>query len=674
LPAELYPDRRNSDGLDLSDEDILAMLSNELEAGARHHWMVGDGTLSPRVVLNPADSRDKVGSVADCPVARIPPIVERAAHCGWGNVPVEERAGCLERAADAFQSHMPALAGLIVREAGRTLPNALSEVREAIDFLRYYAAQARLVLGKDNRPIGPIACISPWNFPLAIFTGQVAAALARGNPVLAKPAEETPLIAAEAVRLLHEAGVSAEALQLVPGDGMVGAKLVEQAAIAGVVFTGSTGVARKIQQAIAGRVTGSGAPVVLVAETGGQNAMIVDSSALPEQVVADVIASAFDSAGQRCSALRVLCLQEDIANRTLAMLEGAMRELHVGRPDRLAIDIGPVINAEARDGIERHVAAMQAAGKRVTRLRLGDDTRHGTFVAPTLIEIDAMSELTHEVFGPVLHILRFRRERLGELIEAVNATGYGLTFGVHSRLDGTIADLAARAEAGNVYVNRNMVGAVVGVQPFGGRALSGTGPKAGGPLYLPRLVRPVPSPGLPVGQPDARLSELVAWLEARGESSLATTARAYGETTPFNYEVELAGPVGETNRYRLDPRGAILLMPQTRDGLIEQMAAVLASGNRGTMAGMALPCDLPHALADSFRETGPISAALIEGDAAQVIAAAQMLAERPGAIVPLHVVDREAPLSYPAQYLLEEKTVCINTTAAGGNASLMAMN
>jgi RHH-type proline utilization regulon transcriptional repressor/proline dehydrogenase/delta 1-pyrroline-5-carboxylate dehydrogenase len=295
-------------------------------------------------------------------------------------------------------------------------------------------------------------------------------------------------------------------------------------------------------------------------------------------------------------------------------------------------------------------------------------------VAPTLIEIDAMSELTHEVFGPVLHILRFRRERLGELIEAVNATGYGLTFGVHSRLDGTIADLAARAEAGNVYVNRNMVGAVVGVQPFGGRALSGTGPKAGGPLYLPRLVRPVPSPGLPVGQPDARLSELVAWLEARGESSLATTARAYGETTPFNYEVELAGPVGETNRYRLDPRGAILLMPQTRDGLIEQMAAVLASGNRGTMAGMALPCDLPHALADSFRETGPISAALIEGDAAQVIAAAQMLAERPGAIVPLHVVDREAPLSYPAQYLLEEKTVCINTTAAGGNASLMAMN
>ena len=365
-------------------------------------------------------------------------------------MPVAERAAMLERAADAMQARMPLLLGLFVREAGKSLPNAIAEVREAIDFLRYYAARARATFGPAQLPLGPVVCISPWNFPLAIFTGQVAAALVAGNPVLAKPAEETPLIAAQAVALLHAAGVPADALQLVPGDGAIGAALVGAAETAGVMFTGSTEVARLIQRQLAARLSPAGRPIPLVAETGGQNAMIVDSSALAEQVVADVIASAFDSAGQRCSALRILCLQEEVADRTLAMLKGALRELRIGRTDALNVDTGPVITAEARDTIERHVATMRARGHRIEQQDLPAATGHGTFVPPTIIEIGAIADVEREVFGPVLHVLRYRRDDLPVLIDAINATGYGLTFGLHTRLDETVAEVTARVKAGNL--------------------------------------------------------------------------------------------------------------------------------------------------------------------------------------------------------------------------------
>src|SRR5690606_10716959 len=391
LPKNLYGARENSAGLDLSNENTLAEISSLLKENAHHKWHAErqieglklEGERQP--VLNPADHNDIVGEVIETSDADVTKAVRNAqiAAANWSAVAPAERAACLEKAADIMQRDMPQLLGLIMREAGKSMPNAIAEVREAIDFLRYYAEQARRTFGASHKPLGPVVCISPWNFPLAIFTGQIAAALVAGNPVLAKPAEETPLIAAQGVRILLEAGVPSQVLQLIPGDGRVGAALVAAEEICGVMFTGSTEVARLIQAQLAGRLLPNGKPIPLIAETGGQNAMIVDSSALAEQVVFDVIASAFDSAGQRCSALRVLCLQDDVAARILEMLKGALRELSIGRTDRISVDIGPVITQEAKENIESHIASMRKLGRQVEQLPLGPETQNGTFVAPT---------------------------------------------------------------------------------------------------------------------------------------------------------------------------------------------------------------------------------------------------------------------------------------------------
>jgi RHH-type proline utilization regulon transcriptional repressor/proline dehydrogenase/delta 1-pyrroline-5-carboxylate dehydrogenase len=423
----------------------------------------------------------------------------RAAAPAWDRTPAVERALCLERAADLLESRAGTYIALCCREAGKTIPDGIAEVREAADFCRYYAARAREHFGEPRVLAGPtgehnalslhgrgvFACISPWNFPLAIFFGQVTAALAAGNAVVAKPAEQTPLIAAVAVQLLHEAGVPPDVLHLLPGDGPhVGAALVADPRIAGVAFTGSLAVAQTINRVLAAR---DGPIAPLIAETGGQNAMVVDSSALPEQVVADVLASSFQSAGQRCSALRVLFLADTIAPRILDMLAGAMAELAIGDPWDLATDIGPIIDAEARDRLADHVQRTGREGRLVYRCTLPDRCRHGTYFAPQVFEIDGLEVLQGEVFGPVLHVMRYPAGELEPVIEAINAMGYGLTFGVHSRIDRVAARLTSRVRAGNQYVNRNMIGAVVGVQPFGGEGLSGTGPKAGGPNYLQRF-------------------------------------------------------------------------------------------------------------------------------------------------------------------------------------------
>ncbi|MFC0204095.1 trifunctional transcriptional regulator/proline dehydrogenase/L-glutamate gamma-semialdehyde dehydrogenase [Novosphingobium soli] len=674
LPRDLYPDRRNSDGIDLSDEIALAALGEALQASAAVDWRAAPAGAegAGRPVRNPADHRDVVGSVAEAGPGNAAAAVARAAASGWGAVPVATRAAMLERAAEVMQARMADLMGLAIREAGKSAANAVAEVREAIDFLRYYALRARETFGPAQVPLGPVVCISPWNFPLAIFTGQVAAALVAGNPVLAKPAEETPLIAAEAVRILHEAGVPADALQFMPGAGELGAALVAAPQTAAVMFTGSTEVARLIQRQLAGRLSTEGRPIPFIAETGGQNAMIVDSSALAEQVVADVIASAFDSAGQRCSALRVLCLQEDVADRTLAMLKGALAELRVGNPDRLSIDIGPVISADARDGIARHIAAMQAKGCRVAQVALDEDAAQGTFVAPTIIEIDSIAQLEREVFGPVLHVVRFRREDFGTLVESINATGYGLTFGLHTRLDETVARVTGAVRAGNLYVNRNTIGAIVGVQPFGGRGLSGTGPKAGGPLYLGRLVRQAPAVLGARGTPPALLEAFAEWLEGQGEGAMAQAARATGAASALATERELPGPVGERNLYALHPRGRVLLRPATREGLLGQMAAVLATGNRATLGGMDLPPGLPAPVAARFRAdpAEPFAACVVEGEDAAVLAACREMAQREGPVTPVYRWDGQGAGPNGA-WLLEEVSTSINTTAAGGNASLM---
>jgi RHH-type proline utilization regulon transcriptional repressor/proline dehydrogenase/delta 1-pyrroline-5-carboxylate dehydrogenase len=506
LPRDLYgPLRANSAGIDLANEHRLASLSSALLATAHTDWSAapmlgsdsGPGPAQP--VLNPSDLRDVVGHVQEATVADVDQAILAALAAGpiWQATPPDERAAILERAADLMEGEIQPLMGLLAREAGKTFANAIAEVREAVDFLRYYAVQARNDFSNDaHRPLGPVVCISPWNFPLAIFSGQVAAALAAGNPVLAKPAEQTPLVAAQAVRLLLEAGIPPGVVQLLPGPGeTVGARLVGDERVKGVMFTGSTEVARLLQRNIAGRLDAMGRPIPLIAETGGQNAMIVDSSALTEQVVIDVVSSAFDSAGQRCSALRVLCLQEDSADRVLDMLKGAMAEARLGNPERLSVDIGPVIDAEAKAGIEKHIQAMRDKGRSVYQMAIadGDELKRGTFVMPTLIELDSFDELQREIFGPVLHVVRYKRRELDQLIAQINASGYGLTLGVHTRIDETIAKVIDNVNAGNVYVNRNIVGAVVGVQPFGGEGLSGTGPKAGGPLYLYRL-RPTASP------------------------------------------------------------------------------------------------------------------------------------------------------------------------------------
>ncbi len=692
LPAAIYGARRNSAGLDLSDEATLAMLADAVAQSARRDWTAGPATGAARPVRNPADHRDIVGHVTEVSENTARQALRRAAAAfdDWRAVPVEQRGACLTRAADIMQARMPTLIGLLIREAGKSAANAIAEVREGVDFLRYYAAEAERWMDGHTRALGPVVCISPWNFPLAIFTGQVAAALVAGNPVLAKPAEETPLIAAEAVRILHEAGVPESALQLVPGGGAVGAALVGAPDTAGVIFTGSTEVARLIQQQLAGRVSAIGNPIMLIAETGGQNAMIVDSSALAEQVVADVIASAFDSAGQRCSALRLLCLQEDVADRTLNMLKGAVRELSIGRTDRLAVDIGPVITAEARDSIERHIATMRAAGRKVEHAPLGEDTAHGTFVAPTIIELDDIAELGREVFGPVLHVVRFRGGEVDAVLRAINATGYGLTFGLHTRLDDTVARVTRVIAAGNLYVNRNIIGAVVGVQPFGGRGLSGTGPKAGGPLYLTKLVAnpPVVNSGpaavTAASAANPAVTAYLAWLKGQGDPVALAAVQDIARRSRLGHEIELPGPVGERNLYGLHPRGRVALCARTATGLRIQLGAVLATGNSAVVSKMSgdVLASLPGSLAARFIHANDplahvgLAAALVEGDAEDVATASRRLADRGGAIVSLQAITPEALAggeSYKLDWLLQEVSTSINTTAAGGNASLMAV-
>ncbi|GAB2499370.1 bifunctional proline dehydrogenase/L-glutamate gamma-semialdehyde dehydrogenase PutA [Pseudoxanthomonas sangjuensis] len=515
LPRDLYrnqpapyptSDRDNSMGANLANDNDLRALAERVNAAIKP-WraapLVPGAVVSASAlpVTNPADRRQKVGEwqPADAGVVEKALANATAAQPAWDRAPAASRAALLEQAANLLEQRMPEFIALCVKEAGKTIPDSVAEVREAVDFLRYYAAQARAQFGAPEKLPGPtgesnelrlhgrgvFVCISPWNFPLAIFLGQVSAALAAGNSVIAKPAEQTNLVGFHAVKLLHEAGIPETVLQFVPGDGAtVGAALTKDPRVAGVAFTGSTETARAINRALAARDAAIG---VLIAETGGQNAFIADSSALPEQLVKDALASAFTSAGQRCSAARVLFVQDDIADKVTTMLAGAMAELKVGDPGLLSTDVGPVIDDDALKILEAHAERMAREAKLIAVAPSDGATAHGTFFAPRAWEIDSIDRLQREVFGPALHVVRWKADELDQVIDAVNATGYGLTLGVHSRIDETVERIAARVKVGNVYVNRNQIGAVVGVQPFGGQGLSGTGPKAGGPHYLPRF-------------------------------------------------------------------------------------------------------------------------------------------------------------------------------------------
>lgn len=705
LPQALYGAQRvNSAGLDLSNETTLAALSDAVRRTCQQSWdmtplLAFDGAdkLPAEPVLNPANHADRVGTVRSATSDEVEAAVghAQAGFPGWAAIAPADRAALLERAAELMQAEIQPLIGLLIREAGKTATNAIAEVREAIDFLRYYAAQVRADFRNDSHvPLGPVVCISPWNFPLAIFTGQVAAALAAGNTVLAKPAEQTPIVAHYAIRLLWQAGVPRAAVQLVTGSGSrVGAQLVADERVQGVMFTGSTEVARILQATVAKRLSPAGKPVPLIAETGGQNCMVVDSSALTEQVVNDVVSSAFDSAGQRCSALRVLCLQEEIADRVIQMLKGAMAEQRLGQPDALQVDIGPVIDAEARDGIARHIDAMRAKGRPVFQQarQAAGAIEQGTFIVPTLIELERIGELNREIFGPVLHVVRYQRRELGALLEQINATGYGLTFGIHTRIDETIARVIDSVHAGNLYVNRNMVGAVVGVQPFGGEGLSGTGPKAGGPLYLYRLLAQQPADAMARGVsfsggaelPPARpaLQALREWAQAGGQSGLVAACERFAAQSRSGATVVLTGPTGERNSYQILPREATLSLARQESDRLLQLAATLAVGSRAVWPAAAAPLreSLPPlvreqiALAEDWQS--PLvhfDAVLHHGDAAELREVCTVLARRPGAIVGLQsLADSESELVL--ERLVIERSVSVNTAAAGGNASLMTL-
>lgn len=663
MPRDLYgAERQNSAGIHLWNETVLRELAVSLPALTVPDVAVGEE------IRNPSDRADRVGCVSFATAADVERSLAVAGEAfpEWKAEAPSRRAEILSRAADLLEERQNDFMALLVREAGKTLGNAVSEVREAVDFLRYYAAEVKS--GFDNGthvPLGPVVCISPWNFPLAIFLGQVAAALAAGNVVLAKPAEETPLIAVMAVALMHEAGIPENVLQILPGAGDIGAQLTADPRVCGVLFTGSTAVARMIRNELSNRLNPDGSAVPLIAETGGMNAMIVDSSALTEQVVTDVLASAFDSAGQRCSALRLLCVQEDSASTVLTMLKGAMCELRMGNPEHLNVDVGPVITEDARKMIEAHIASMKAQGCEIFQGPVDPACDAGTFVPPTLIVLKDISQLKQEIFGPVLHVVRYQRDRLTAMIHSINASGYALTFGLHTRIDNVVEYVSDTIEAGNIYINRNIVGAVVGTQPFGGHGLSGTGPKAGGPLYLYRLLAEHRAIAGDLAHPVSHETHIFRkWQNIAGRNVALSQLK---KTLP--------GPSGESNIYQIMPRGHVLCAGPEMPHVLAQIDVALASGNCAVVpsalfAGLG---QIPDSLSGVIVKDSPsvsYDVVLIDGDPLQRLEMQKAIAERSGPLLP--VIMPSAGGEYPEEMLVVEKSVSTNTMAAGGNVALMS--
>ena len=732
VPPEMFTaageQRHNALGIDLdSPLQAEALLQQVAETAELIAQPIVDGCpieneLQPS--YSPTDQRQLIGYSARVNDKDILHALESAnqTYPAWNSLGHAARATILDKVADLMERDFGTLIGVISLEGGRTLNDGVSEVREAIDFCRYYALQARSLNTCTGR--GVFFCISPWNFPLAITVGQIAAALAAGNTVLAKPAGQTPAIAATAVRLFHEAGVPGAALQLLLGSGsQIGNLLLGDSRIAGIAFTGSTATAQHINQQLAQR---PGAPIPFIAETGGQNCMVVDSSALPEQVVDDVIMSAFQSAGQRCSALRVLFIQADIADNVLQMLSGAMASLHVGDPRLLSSDLGPVIDGGAKAELQAHIQRMHREARLVAKVELDSRCEHGSFVAPHVFEIDSLDRLTEEVFGPILHVIRFHSDQLGGVIEQINNTGYGLTLGVHSRIEAFAQKVFRNTIAGNTYINRNMVGAVVGVNPFGGRGLSGTGPKAGGPNYLLRFSEPdnqiVEKRTFTVdlsGAVSAEQAEITGKAIKSAHSALnkwqstsidarlivlgqvATQAAWLQQIEPIAREklanpIQLPGPTGEDNKLSVQGRGVMTLIIAQQDSLVDaekQIASALLCG-----CAVIVAAGGPHqaalaTLRDQYIKAGlagdllqieslqslPLMIAndQVEGIIANSLNATscslrQAMAKRSGSIIPLiEWPQRDEDYSYHwLLWFLSERTRTENLVARGGNTQL----
>ena len=655
-PSDLFkPQRTNSQGWDLRNQCDLDRFDAARAAFRHCVWKAGPiiaghlRSTKPEPVLNPANRDDVIATVTHA----TPHDVETAltAARSWSDTSAGARAPILEHAATLYQENAGEIFAALTREAGKTQTDAVSELREAVDFLRYYAAQAQPI--QNLPPRGLITCISPWNFPLAIFTGQIAAALAVGNGVLAKPADPTPIIAAIAVRLLHQAGVPKDVLQLLPGPGnTIGTLLTSDPRIDGICFTGSTGVAHIINRKMAHSIAPD-AP--FVAETGGLNAMIVDSTALPEQAVRDIVASAFQSAGQRCSALRLLYLQKDIADRFLTMLFGAMDELKIAAPWRFATDIGPVITKTAQTEITQYIDVAQADGRLLKKV---DPPAMGLFVPLAVIRVGGIADLEQEVFGPVLHVATFESGDIDNIVNDINRSGYGLTFGLHSRIDGRVEQITSRINVGNIYINRNQIGAVVGSQPFGGEGLSGTGPKAGGPHYLPGFTHAALVGHEPVQTPVAEPGIVQSALAALPHPQRQIIATA-----------DMPGPTGESNRLHSVPRGKILCLGPTIDDAKEQMQIAQGAGCSALAVVPGWPDDAGIAgylKRDALAHLKDFDAVALWSDRPDLTMARRALAQRNGPILALIATRNMRP-----QCLLE-RHICIDTTAAGGNAKLLA--
>ena len=656
-PQDIYrPERPNSAGWDLTDRDDLDRYRAARSTYRSHQWSVGP-MIAARVearnaidVFNPAAPDDQVGRVVKAGEADVEAALSSARN--WGDTPGCRRGEVLWAAAELYEENAGEIFAALGREAGKTPPDAVAEIREAVDFLRYYGAHASGISARQA-PRGLITCISPWNFPLAIFTGQISAALAAGNGVLAKPADPTPIIASIGVRLMHRAGVPRDVLQFIPGAGaVVGARLTSDPGIKGVCFTGSTEVARTINKTMAENLDPD---AMLIAETGGLNAMIVDSTALPEQAVKDIITSAFQSAGQRCSALRLLYLQEDIAGDFLTMLYGAMDELNVGSPWHFPTDIGPVISATARTEIEAYIGAAKKDGRLMKRLKTPE---HGLFVGPAVIRVNGMRDLKTEIFGPVLHVATFHPGALDRIVGDINESGFGLTFAMHTRIDDRVEKLSTSLNVGNIYVNRNQIGAVVGSQPFGGEGMSGTGPKAGGPKYVGRFLKKAmvnhPCPPGEEADTDAVRFEL--------------NRVKNGRLPPLSTE-DLPGPTGESNRLSTFPRGTVLCLGPTRADALKQARIAESHGCRTVVVAPDVSGDgaVPGRLdRGALQHLDGFDVVALWSDEADLRKARAALGAREGPIIAL------AASADMEDVCLLERHICIDTTASGGNASLLA--
>lgn len=692
-PLAIYPGNRvNSKGLDLSDELQLAELDTELNQYFAKVYtaepLLWDYKVSEREakqVRNPAKQNDVVGFVSNATLAEVDVAVSNAlrAFPEWSATTPQERAARIIKFANLMELNYYEMLHIVVREAGKTLSNGIAEVREAVDFCRYYAAQvANEFDNATHQAIGPVVCISPWNFPLAIFVGEVISSLAAGNTVIAKPSAQTNLIAYYAVKLMHRAGIPAGAVQLMPGSGsVIGNELTKDPRIAGVIFTGSTEVAQTINQNLAAKVNSG----VLIAETGGQNTMIVDSTALPEQVVVDVLSSGFDSAGQRCSALRVLYLQADIADKTITMLKGAMDDLRVGNPWNLNTDVGPVIDRKAQQVLLEHIESMRKTARMCYQTKLQAECEEGIFVAPTVFEIGSITELKREVFGPVVHIIRFEGKDLDAVINEINSSGYGLTQGLHSRLEETAAKVYNRIKAGNIYINRNTVGAVVGVQPFGGEGLSGTGPKAGGPLYLYRLVNTQVQPQSQLSKKVVNFSLVDNFvnclnqldLNAEQVAALTNLAAELKQHSPLTEQVNLPGPTGERNFMLFAARGYVGCLANSLYDYCVQVIHAYATGNQVIMpvdgVADALGSHLPKSsyYSHDLTTVNLIHAVLVSADYTDIAKFKLDLAKRDSLLT--HILPA-ANGGYNLHLLVTERTVSINVTATGGNVQLMSID